>query len=368
MFKEVSYTQKSTEMELKGYNLYFFRRKKKGYILLKKQINYQLTNLQSIFRTTFRRKNENMYCEYDYLNQETKMKVNFDFENNTFKVKINNSDCINLDIDRNIFYEEKVGITFTGYSTKLAPVKIELNNLQVEKYAFPIIEEEIFHANVNNFVTAYNQFGEKYKLESSNIANVLLSNSKIKNTILNTHNLLDMMAKRSDDLEKIFENEKNMKKNNKDNNDEDHLFFDNPAMFKKMENHMSTVQSMVDYNQNLEKNFSDLENNFGGIQKLFDLESRLENLDRLADGLNEMINIYENEKLLKNLESFSGYVDSDKFIRNKKIVEKIRQKVIEALEVSNTLKIIAGIIFFLVFFLMICIIRKINQSIKTQVF
>lgn len=362
MFREMSFNKKSTEIELKGYIIYFFRKNKKRYILLKKNINPELTNLQSIFKTQLRKHTNNSYCEYNYLNQETDLKIEFNFEKNTFKVKVNNSECISTDIDKNIFIENKVSLTFSGFSTYSAPINIQLNSLQIEKFAVPFLQEEIFHANLNNFISAYTQFDDKYNLEN-NVGNILLTSAKIMKTFKTTQDLLDLMASRSSKLEKIFEENSKKKEN-----DEENIFFDNPKMFKKMENHMSTVQKMVDYNQNLNKSFSDLENNFGGIQKLFEFENRISKLESVADGLDEMIKVYQNEVFLNNLENFENFARSDEFIKNYKIAKRIRNRIRESLEVSTSLKVIAGVIFFLVLFLIFCIVRKINQSIKTQVF
>ena len=45
------------------------------------------------------------------------MDIEVDFQNNSFNLKINGENCIDVDIDSDVFIEKKAGFTLTGVST-----------------------------------------------------------------------------------------------------------------------------------------------------------------------------------------------------------------------------------------------------------
>lgn len=50
------------------------------------------------------------------------MDIDIDFGNNSFTMKLNNKNCIDVDIDDNVFIEKKAGFALTGVSTKTNPM------------------------------------------------------------------------------------------------------------------------------------------------------------------------------------------------------------------------------------------------------
>lgn len=100
----------------------------------------------------------------NYVNQIIKLKVETDFDLNTFKVFINDSLCIESSIDKNVFSEQKVGLVMTGYSSLRSPMTLELREISPYKYSFSDLpHDQTFHYNTNNFLSHLDKYDEKHQ-------------------------------------------------------------------------------------------------------------------------------------------------------------------------------------------------------------
>lgn len=81
------------------------------------------------------------------------MDIDIDFVSNSFLVKLDGKNCIDVDIDNDVFIEKKAGFTLTGISTKTNPMKLDIKKLYVNK---SVIEEQdekdAFHYNIDNMM------------------------------------------------------------------------------------------------------------------------------------------------------------------------------------------------------------------------
>lgn len=62
-------------------------------------------NLQDIHESDYKKLYPGRYCKVHYYNTEIRLRVNANFDNNTFNVFINDELCIGHHMDKNVFTE-----------------------------------------------------------------------------------------------------------------------------------------------------------------------------------------------------------------------------------------------------------------------
>ena len=102
--------------------IYFYRVKGEGIVRLVKQIEPKNIDFQDIFTEDYKKLYSGKYCKINYINKLIKMRVETNFETNTFKVFINDDLCIGSHLNKNVLIEEKVGLVITGYSSLKSPM------------------------------------------------------------------------------------------------------------------------------------------------------------------------------------------------------------------------------------------------------
>lgn len=89
--------------------------------------------MSDIYSEDYRKLYKGKYCKTNYVNQLIKLRVESNFDLNTFKVYINDELCIGSHIDKNVFVEQKVGLVITGYSSLKSPMSLELREISPYK-------------------------------------------------------------------------------------------------------------------------------------------------------------------------------------------------------------------------------------------
>lgn len=135
------------------------------------------------------------------------MQVQNNFENNTFKVYINDDLCVATNMDSNVFVEKKVGLVITGYSSMRAPMKLEIHEISPYKLSLSEIpNHKTFHYNVDNFLNHLDMYDSDHSKKNS-LSNIMFMQQKNVNVINDIEKLLKLMATRQESMEQGLEEE-----------------------------------------------------------------------------------------------------------------------------------------------------------------
>lgn len=129
--------------------------------------------MQEIYQDDYKKLYQGKYCKINYVNQIVKVKVETNFELNTFKVFINGDLCIGSHMDKNVFQEQKVGLVITGFSSLKSPMKLQLREISPYKYSFSDLPHtQTFHYNTNNLLSHLDKYDEKHR-QGKSLSNLL---------------------------------------------------------------------------------------------------------------------------------------------------------------------------------------------------
>ena len=111
-----------------------------------------------------------------------------------------------------------------------------------------------------------------------------------------------------------------------------------------------------------------LSDHLQNLDKLQNLNKAMGVIDSDLDKFDSIIEMQDYQEILKSISLIADKYSRDEFVVKQKIIEDIKKQVLEGLELSNLLKIIAVTIFLLMMFLVCMIVRKINHGVKTHIF
>ncbi len=181
---------------ISGYCLFLFQKEDKAVLFLdevERGLGYDMRMIYDYNYTYDKRK----YCELDYRNKTLNFKILFNFDSGNFKVSINNKACIRYKINQRIFNENKVGFTFTGFSSGISPISVYLKNVSVKKNVLykPV---NAFHSTVYSFQSSLRDYDQDHQNEAS-LSNIMLMQAKINKEINQNKQFIELLAKRSRD-------------------------------------------------------------------------------------------------------------------------------------------------------------------------
>lgn len=150
-----TYSKTSTVTDAMGVSLIFLTPKgsKTGKAYLRElRSSSKLYNLQAIFKTKMKKK---YICDVDYLNTETKVEIDFNFNKKIAIFKINEQVCFEYPIRENAFPENKVSYTFFGYTKRNNPIVLAFSDILVKKLMSKDLKKnknKSFHFSPKNVV------------------------------------------------------------------------------------------------------------------------------------------------------------------------------------------------------------------------
>lgn len=162
-------------MDMHGYGLLFFK-SKKGYVIYLQQFEEQnLYNLQSIFDIKFRN-DSNRYCLHEYLDSTNDIGILMNFETDSLHVTVNGKECINYKINRRLFPEPKVALTFGGYSSTLSPIQVKMHEISIYKGSQASAQdfEPTFHNDVDTFIKTLDKYDPLHG-QNASFSNLMLT-------------------------------------------------------------------------------------------------------------------------------------------------------------------------------------------------
>lgn len=161
--------------DLHGYGLMFFK-SAEGYVAYLEQFEEQnLFDLQTVPSLNYKA-DARRFCHYDYMDSDTEVKVEMNFETEAFHIRLNGKDCINYKVNTRLFTEPKVAVTFGGFSKGANPISVRLNEVSLYKSKNPSAQEfqKTFHNDVDTFINALDWHDPLHSLNAS-FSNILLT-------------------------------------------------------------------------------------------------------------------------------------------------------------------------------------------------
>ena len=353
-----NFDETRTTATLKGLGIFLFKAGD-GYTLLAQPFyTNMLYDFQAIYRKV-NNYNRNYSCKIDYMNKKTKLQFNVDFEKNNIEIITNERKCLDFPITNQLLEQNKVGFTFTGYSSNLSPIKVNLHEFSAVKLIKPDPLEKTFHSEVRTFVNALNKHDPLFNKNSS-MSNVMLIEGKIDKELDNTKKLIELMMNRSKVIEKSLEGDKDK--------DPSNVFFNNKKFRTKMQNSVSSLESFMTYNNNIGEELKFVLEGFTSIDKLMQFKSKLDKVKNIINILDSFVEVEEFEKILGNLNDISEKLKTKNFNTYASYLISFTDGIKKKLKFSTTFQILVFIYCAVIFGLVFLIFRKISQKMKNHAF
>lgn len=347
------FESEGTIADLSGYSLFFFRRKGKQIVYLKQMFDQNSYNLQMIFDEVDKI-NPSLYCKYEYLNNKTDLNVTFDFEQNLFQVKLNESPCISFRIDERLFPTPKATMSILGYSSSLSPIKILIKKIAIAKTASQNLNDKPFHSDMESLLKHVNTYDNLYQTGGS-LTNVMQVQGKTKAEIEKMSQLIELLAQRSKKIDDLITGSEQ----NKD------MFKIDEKYEAQLGEVLSNINDLQSVNTEMKNRFSILEEKFEEFQNVEGLGSGLNEVEELISWVSSMLTVYKFRKLLKEIGKFSKVID-------KNTISQLNIEEIIAKSSSSNweliVKSVAGCIVLIILVLVFLIIRAINYGVKNHIF
>lgn len=206
------FDETQTMATLHGILLFVYKVNGEGIVRLETLPEPKDINLADIFKDDLKNIYPGRYCKANFINTVKKLRVETDFENNTFKVFVDNDLCIGSHMDKNVFTEQKVGLVITGFSSLKMPMQMLVREITPYKYSLSEIQNhQNYHYNINNFLTHLDKFDSKH-FENSSLSNILYIQKKHLETYQDIEKLLNLMVQRSQKFEEAIQEDQRKNK------------------------------------------------------------------------------------------------------------------------------------------------------------
>ncbi len=204
-----------------------------------------------------------------------------DFPNKILTIYTDGQKCLDLNLNQNEFQLEKLGFSFTGFSSWRSPIQIKLHELSILKQVKP----ELKYGPNFDFDTYYlrdsvNHYDKLHKDQSS-ISNLLLLEGRTEHMIDNIQEMSEMMAYRTQDIQNVMDEWK----------DEGNMFFDQEEKKTKMEEYVKKLEQLLNFNNNMESKFSEISGGFEKVESLLALNENLKELEEMVSVFDNMLEI-----------------------------------------------------------------------------
>jgi len=162
-------------MDMDGYGLLFFKSSKGYVIYLQKFEEQNLYNLQSAFDIKFK-SDSRRFCYHEYLNSKNEVSILMNFETESLHVTVNGKKCIDYKINKRLFPEPKVALTFGGYSSSLSPIQLKMHETSIYKGTSLSSQEfePTFHNDVDTFIRNVDKYDPLHN-QNASFSNVMLT-------------------------------------------------------------------------------------------------------------------------------------------------------------------------------------------------
>jgi hypothetical protein len=167
-----NFDQYATISDMQGLGLFFFRPGEKGLVYMKEFIEPGPYNLQLIYSENYGF-DKRMYCEYDYLNTTTFLKATLDFSQGTIHIYINSKLCISYRLSEKIFPTFKSTVSLVGYSSKVSPFMMKMNEISIYKESTMMPSIDPFHSNLNSLVANLHQY-DTHHSNNASLSNIMI--------------------------------------------------------------------------------------------------------------------------------------------------------------------------------------------------
>lgn len=349
-----SFDQFGTVADLSGYSVFFYRKNGKSIARLKalhEQGNYNLQLIHEEPEETDSR----LFCEHNYLNASTDMKVFFDFTASTFHVFLNGKNCISYRIDERFFMNPKATLTMVGYSSKVSPIKLSLQKLRIGKVPFVSRDSKPFHADSESILSHVEAY-DSLHMSSSSLTNVMLIQGKSRKEIEKMMQLVSLLANRSQKIDTVIGN---ITRN------ESNEFYENPIYREKLEGIVKKLEGFLTKNTEMENGFHSLGAKFEEFKKVQTVSSGLEEVEGFVKTIGSMLEVRKFNKLLSQIDKFSDFLEKNKLSKLSNRAELLAQT---GSKWEKLIKFAAGFIISIIVVLVILIVKTINHGVKTHVF
>ena len=348
----------STRVYLEGITVFLFRHKGSNIFFLKDFKFSENYNLQMVFNENYTTDGR-LYCKQQYKNKRNKIKFSLDFINKKFNVYINDILCIQYEIPKNSYENHKSTLTFSGYSTSLAPLKINLHECSIYKYTASY--NDSFHSNIETFNQALNTLNPRHEKNSS-LSNILLVQGKIKKEIGLTKEILELMAKRTQNIELSIKNQTKVYKNNTN------MFYDNMEYADKLRSQVRNIHYILNSNKQMENSFKEIKNGFADVEKLFKIISDVDDINDNLSQLDQMLEINDFEVLLEELNEMGEIIKQNNLYFEDDITGKIINKLNKKFRIWGGIKVFAVFILIFIFLLVWKIVQILKEKMKEDLF
>ena len=348
----------STNVYMSGITVFMFRHKGENIIYLKDFTFSENYNLQMIFGENYKRDGR-LYCKQQYLNKRSKLMFSMDFTKNEFHVYYNDTLCIQYKLSTNSYPDHKSTLTFSGYSTTLAPLNIKLHECSIYKYTSSF--DNAFHSNIQQFNNALNTYNPAHS-ERSSLSNILLMQGKIKKEINLSKDILELMARRTENIELSIKNQTTVVKNNTN------IFYDNMEYAETLRSQVKNIHFVLNSNKQMENSFKDLQDGFGDVTQLFGLIKDVDDINDSLSQLDGLLEVNDLEILLNELNEMNDIILSNEISFKDDITGDIINKLNEKFQIWGGIKIFALIILIVVFLMVWKIVQILTKKMKEELF
>lgn len=353
-----NFDESKTTGTFKGLGIFLFKAED-GYILLTEAF---YTNMLYDYQSIFKKASDyskNFSCKLNYINQNTKLQFNVDFEKNNIEIIANEKKCVDFPITNDLLNKNTVGFTFTGYSSNLSPIKIKLHEFSAIKLIKPDSLDKIFHSEVRTFINALNKHDPLFQNESS-MSNIMLIEGKIDKELENTKKLIELMMNRSSVIEKALQGDEDKDPNN--------VFFNNQAFREKMQTSVSSLESFMTYNNNIGDELKFVLKGFSSINRLMQFNTKLDKVKDVINMLDDFVEVEQFDKILENLDRISENLKTKNFKTYASYLISFSEGIKKKLKFSLSFQILIFVYCSLISVLVFLIFRKISQKMKNHVF
>lgn len=354
MYDIKGFDASATIADLNGYALFFFRKDGKSLVVLHPIFEPNQYNLQLVFDINYQ-DDKSKYCEYDYLNVKTQLRVFFNFQRSAFQVFINEQMCMQYHVDERLFPTPKATFSFVGYSSKASPIQFTMDRLEIAKVPQLLGSAKPFHADTESIMRNIQTYDKNHS-ESTSLSNVLLIQGKSRKEVEKMVQLVTLLADRSKKIDEVMANVRQ---------NENNVFYEKPIYREKLEVIVHQLEGFLEKNANMERAFKDLGQKFAEFQKVQNVTQGLEEVDNFVKSINSMLAVRKFNKLLKQIDKFTEFLDKNKI---SKLSIKADQISDSESQWEKIIKYVAIAIVILILILVGLIIKTINYAVKTHAF
>jgi hypothetical protein len=171
--------------------------------------------------------------------------------------------------------------------------------------------------------------------------------------------LMELFGLRSKSIDDIITNS---------NKTVNNIFYDDMSFRDPLQTFVSKLEKVLVSNGNLQNYFGRLNKDIDRVDDMDKFLSHMENVDSVVGDLDSLVQVDDLSNLLTEINTISGMLKNMNLPEyTKKAIEVTKSKSASS-GVENALKAIGAVIIVLIVFLLMAIVRKINESVKAHVF